>query len=80
LHPQLDKEQEYKTECNIYLAGFALMLLFVIGQITNLMQEHAELDDDLEKIRLSSKAVDSITGKVGNVEIEMKPIQIKKND
>jgi hypothetical protein len=77
---QLDKEREYKTERNIYLAGFSLTLLFVIGRITNLMQEHAELEDDLEKIRLSSKAVDSSTGEAGNVEIEMKPIQTKKND
>jgi hypothetical protein len=77
---QLDKEREYKTERNIYLAGFALTLLFVIGRITDLMQEHAELEDDLETIRLSSKAVDSSTGEAGSVEIEMKPMQTKKKD
>jgi hypothetical protein len=81
---QIDKEQEYRTERNIYLAGFALTLLFVIGRITDLMQEHADLEDELEKIRLSSKpAVDSSTGEEsssGVVEIEMKPIETKKND
>ena len=78
---QLDKEKEYKTERNLYLAGFALTLLFVIGRITDLMQEHADLEIDLEKVRLSSKpAVDSSTDEVGQVEIEMKPMQTKKND
>ena len=78
---QLDKEKEYKTERNLYLAGFALTLLFVIGRITDLMQEHADLETDLEKVRLSSKpAVDSGTDEVGQVEIEMKPLQTKKND
>jgi hypothetical protein len=82
---QLDKEKEYKTERNIYLAGFALTLLFVIGRLTDLMQEHADLEDELEKIRLSSKPVDSATtGEAGAVEIEMKPMKKKpvekKND
>jgi hypothetical protein len=85
---QLDKEKEYKTERNIYLAGFALTLLLVIGRLTDLMQEHADLEDDLEKIRLSSKPVDdsatTTTGEAGVVEIEMKPIKKKpvekKND
>lgn len=79
---QIDKEREYKTERNMYLAGFALTLLFVIGRITDLMQEHVDLEDDLERIRLSAKpAVDSSTGESGDAsEIEMKPIQNKKND
>jgi hypothetical protein len=47
----------YKIKCYIYLAGFALLLLlFVNGQITNLMQEHAELKDDI-----------CIIGEFGNV-------------
>jgi hypothetical protein len=78
---QLGKEKEYKTERNIYLAGFALTLLFVIGRITDLMQEHVELEDELEKVRLSSKpAVESSTEDTNASEIEMKPLAIKKND
>ena len=81
LQRQLDKEKEYKTERNIYLAGFALTLLFVIGRITDLMQEHVELEDELEAVRQSSKApVDSSTDESGVVEIEMKPLPTKKND
>jgi hypothetical protein len=83
---QMDREKEYKTERNIYLAGFALTLLFVIGRITDLMQEHVELEDELEKIRLSGKpAVESSSStaaedRSGASEIEMKPLGIKKND
>mmetsp|Transcript_38664 Transcript_38664/g.59649 ORF Transcript_38664/g.59649 Transcript_38664/m.59649 type:complete len:180 (+) Transcript_38664:92-631(+) len=81
----LEKEKEYRTERNIYLSGFALTLIFVIGRITDLMQEHVDLEDHLEKVRLSSKpAVESAIEGSGQVEIEMKeipkkPIE-KKND
>ena len=36
---------------NLYLAAFAFTLLFVIGRLTDLMQEHAELEDELDSIR-----------------------------
>ena len=80
----LEKEKEYRTERNIYLSGFALTLIFVIGRITDLMQEHVELEDNLEKLRLSSKPpIESVTEGAG-VEIEMKTIpkkpSEKKND
>lgn len=75
------KEKEYKTERNMYLAGFALTLLFVIGRITDLMQEHVELEDDLEKVKLSGKhAVDTSSGEPQASEIEMKPLKTKKDD
>eukprot|EP00529_Nitzschia_sp_RCC80_P035342 CAMPEP_0113466414 /NCGR_PEP_ID=MMETSP0014_2-20120614/14258_1 /TAXON_ID=2857 /ORGANISM="Nitzschia sp." /LENGTH=183 /DNA_ID=CAMNT_0000358633 /DNA_START=134 /DNA_END=685 /DNA_ORIENTATION=- /assembly_acc=CAM_ASM_000159 len=45
---RLDKEIEYKIERNLYLAAFAFTLLFVIGRLTDLMQEHAELEDELK--------------------------------
>ena len=78
---QMDKEKEYKTERNIYLAGFALTLLFVIGRIMDLMQEHVELEDELEAVRLSSKpAVDSATDEGDAVQIEMKPLKTKKDE
>ena len=80
----MEKEKEYRTERNIYLSGFALTLIFVIGRITDLMQEHVELEDNLEKLRLSSKPpIESVTEGAG-VEIEMKTIpkkpSEKKND
>jgi hypothetical protein len=79
---QLDKEKEYKTERNLYMAGFALTLIFVIGRMTDLMQEHAELEADLEKLRLSSSPVDSATGSQESTatEVEMKPLTLKKKE
>jgi hypothetical protein len=41
-----DKEKKYKAERNMYLAGFSLTLLFVIGRITQLMQENVELEEE----------------------------------
>jgi Bap31/Bap29 transmembrane region len=78
----LDKEKVYKTQRNMYLSGFAIALLFVIGRLTDLMQEHAELEKDLENMRLvSSPSVDASTGEnCQGTEIEMKPIQSKKKD
>ena len=84
----LDKEKEYKTERNLYLSGFAVALLFAIGRITDLMQEHAELETELEQKRLASSPpvqADSSAGFSGikattglEKEIEMKPMQAKK--
>ncbi|CAJ1965035.1 unnamed protein product [Cylindrotheca closterium] len=42
-----EKEKKYKAERNMYLTGFALTLLFVIGRICQLMQEHVELENEL---------------------------------
>jgi len=90
LHHQ--KEKEYKTERNIYLAGFALTLLFVIGRITDLMQEHVELEDDLVKAEEAAHVTTGLAPMDSNNEekplehappdagIEMKPITTKKND
>jgi hypothetical protein len=49
-HPR-DKEHKYKAERNMYLAGFSLTLLFVIGRITTLMQESVELEEETERVR-----------------------------
>lgn len=46
-----DKERKYKAERNMYLAGFSLTLLFVIGRITTLMQESVELEEETERVR-----------------------------
>lgn len=55
----LIKEQEYKAGRNMYLVGFALTLLFVIGRITELMQEHAELEGRVENLRLAASMTES---------------------
>jgi hypothetical protein len=80
----LDKEKEYKTQRNLYLSGFALTLIFVIGRITDLMQEHADLEDELHKLQSNIPAVDSSTGEEGcdenTKEIEMKSMSLKKKE
>jgi len=49
----LHKEKEYKAGRNLYLAGFAMTLLFVIGRITELMHEQTELEGKLENYQLA---------------------------
>ena len=79
------KEREYKAGRNMYLAGFALTLLFVIGRITDLMQEHAELEGKIETLTLaiainnnsSSGDNNDVPGTKG---IEMKPMRMKKKE
>lgn len=51
-YPNLhDKERKYKSERNLYLAGFALTLLFAIGRLTTLLQESVELHDEAERLK-----------------------------
>lgn len=80
------KEREYKAGRNLYLASFALTLLFVIGRITELLQEHAELAGKIENLKLAaeitafSEREQSSTGDndVPMEGIEMKSMGIKK--
>jgi hypothetical protein len=46
-----DKERKYKSERNMYLAGFSLTLLFVIGRILKLMQESVELEEEKDRVK-----------------------------
>ena len=46
-----DKERQFRAERNMYLAGFTLTLLFVIGRITTLMQESVELEEEVERLQ-----------------------------
>jgi len=55
----LTKEKEYKAGRNMYLVGFALTLLFVIGRITELMQEHAELSGKIENLKIAVAIVEA---------------------
>jgi hypothetical protein len=76
----LDKQKEFKTERNMYLASFALTLLFVIGRLTDLMQEHVEMEDECEHARRGKPMVDSSVDDSGNVQIEMKTMEKKPGD
>lgn len=87
----LIKEKEYKAGRNLYLVGFALTLLLVIGRITELMQEHAELEGRIENLRLAAtmkakhESEQRATAPVKNEDspsegIEMKPMPLKKKD
>ena len=40
----------------MYLTGFALTLLFVIGRITQLMQENVEMEEETERVKNSTEA------------------------
>lgn len=46
-----DRERKYKSERNMYLAGFALTLVFVIGRITQLMEENVELEEECDRLQ-----------------------------
>jgi B-cell receptor-associated protein 31 len=45
-----DRERKYKSERNLYLAGFALTLLFVIGRLAVLLQESVELHEEIDRV------------------------------
>ena len=53
-----EREKEYKTERNLYLCGFAFTLLFVIGRLLDLMEEHVQLEDELVECQKSTKGKD----------------------
>jgi len=87
LDRHLIKEKEYKAGRNMYLVGFALTLLFVIGRITELMQEHAELAGKIENLEMAVSIMHADNDKNGGSKndvaidgIEMKPIVLKKKD
>ena len=69
-----DRERKYKTERNMYLTGFALTLLFVIGRITQLMQESVELESDIDALKASDET------KVNSTEGKKQPVGDKKKD
>ena len=78
LDRHLIKEKEYKTGRNMYLVGFAFTLLFVIGRLTELMQEHAELEQQVERLTAATSTTPSAA--TVHVGIEMTPIQSKKKN
>ena len=83
-HHGHDKEKLYRAERNMYLAGFALTLLLVVGRILQLMQESVELEDQLEfatKSRRTGADANATTEGVEMTEISKpKQPQEKKKD
>lgn len=84
-----DKQKLYRAERNMYLAGFALTLLFVIGRLLQLMQESVQLEDELTLVRKSLAAAGKptkgdapATVETGHVEMtatKKKPTEKKKD-
>jgi B-cell receptor-associated protein 31 len=50
-----DRERKYKSERNLYLAGFALTLLFVIGRLAVLLQESVESHEEIDRLEAQTK-------------------------
>mmetsp|Transcript_21118 Transcript_21118/g.47690 ORF Transcript_21118/g.47690 Transcript_21118/m.47690 type:complete len:97 (-) Transcript_21118:353-643(-) len=69
------KEKEYKAARNMYLVGFALTLLFVIGRITELMHEHAQLQGRLENLRLAASMMETDETQHHHHHHQQKPIE-----
>mmetsp|Transcript_401 Transcript_401/g.579 ORF Transcript_401/g.579 Transcript_401/m.579 type:complete len:175 (+) Transcript_401:128-652(+) len=44
----LDRQRKFRSERNMYLAGFSLTLTFVISRIANLMQESVEWEAQVD--------------------------------
>jgi B-cell receptor-associated protein 31 len=81
-----DKQKLYRAERNMYLAGFALTLLFVIGRLLQLMQESVQLEDELEFVRKPLHATPHAAAKgdatttVGTEGVEMTETKKKPNE
>ena len=78
----LIKQRKFRSERNMYLAGFSLTLLFVIVRISQLMQESVEWE---EQVNALTKAVASEEQQQGSttqgVELtSAKPMKAKKKD
>merc|ERR1719410_82288 len=52
IYYDLDKQRGYKAQRNLYLAGFALTLLFVIYRITQLMAESVEMEKEIKELTI----------------------------
>lgn len=83
-HHHHDKQRLYKAERNMYLSGFALTLLFVIGRILQLMQESVELEQERDMLRGTSDGTDTAGTSEGVEMTEVsskpkKPMEKKKD-
>merc|ERR1712232_521057 len=86
IYHDLDKQRSYKAQRNMYLSGFAITLLFVIGRITELMKESIELEEQIQILTIATSTTSGGGGGGGgggSAEVEMSAIKgkaEKKND
>lgn len=52
------RERRFRSQRNMYIAGFSFTLMFVIGRITTLMQESIELENEIERLHRQNMTVD----------------------
>lgn len=86
-HHHQEKQKLYKAERNMYLAGFALTLLFVIGRLLQLMQESVELEDQLTFATTNDLRLNQSVDNKGVKEVELteknhppkQPVEKKKD-
>lgn len=60
----IEKQRKFRAERNMYLAGFALTLLFVIARIVELMQESVGFEEERD---VAKKRLDDVASMGGNV-------------
>lgn len=56
INTSLNKQLKFRAERNMYLAGFALTLMFVITRLIELMQELVKLEEEKDKLANRSVA------------------------
>jgi hypothetical protein len=78
----LVKQRKFRSERNMYLAGFSLTLLFVIVRISQLMQESVEWEEQVNALTkaVASEVPVSTTQQQGVELTSVKPIKAKKKD
>mmetsp|Transcript_33009 Transcript_33009/g.46867 ORF Transcript_33009/g.46867 Transcript_33009/m.46867 type:complete len:178 (+) Transcript_33009:100-633(+) len=59
LFHDLDKQRKFRSQRNTYLAGFSLTLLFVIRRILQLLQEHVELEEEIQLLTAQTKPIEA---------------------
>jgi len=76
----LDKQRLFRTERNLYLAGFCLALLFVIGRLLSLMKRNLALRRALKEAEAKSSDVQSTTTTSAQTATPVKGSAAKKSD
>lgn len=77
----LMKQRKFRSERNLYLAGFSLTLLFVIVRILQLMQESVEWEAQVDALTKAVASEQQQQVPSQGVELtSMKPAQMKKKD
>jgi Bap31/Bap29 transmembrane region len=80
-HHDLFKQRKFRSERNMYLAGFSLTLLFVIVRLCQLMHESIELEGQVEVLTKSNATAEQLTTSDGGIELTVIPSKTdKKND